>query len=121
MAACDCRRSRREAFARMADNHYRGKICTAYPDFRDVLARKDVNGVVVSTPDHWHVPVAVYAARAGKDMYVEKPLGVAMAWAWKLREEVAKHKVVFQYGTQQRGDQRQFRRACRAGAQRLPG
>ena len=45
-------------------------------------------------------------------MYVEKPLGVAMAWAWKLREEVAKNKVVFQYGTQQRGDQRQFRRAC---------
>jgi predicted dehydrogenase len=112
VAACDCRRSRREAFARMADNHYRGKICTAYRDFRDVLARKDVDGVVVSTPDHWHVPVAVYAARAGKDMYVEKPLGVAMAWAWKLRDEVAKHKIVFQYGTQQRGDQKQFRRAC---------
>ena len=77
-----------------------------------MLARKDVDGVVVSTPDHWHVPVALYAARAGKDMYVEKPLGVAMAWAWKLRDAVAKHKVVFQYGTQQRGDQRQFRRAC---------
>ena len=45
-------------------------------------------------------------------MYVEKPLGVAMAWAWKLREEVAKNKVVFQYGTQQRSDQRQFRRTC---------
>ena len=77
-----------------------------------MLARKDVDGVIVSTPDHWHVPLAVYAARAGEDMYVEKPLGVAMAWAWKLREEVAKHQVVFQYGTQQRGDQRQFRRAC---------
>ena len=77
-----------------------------------MLARKDVDGVVISTPDHWHVPLAVYAARAGKDMYVEKPLGVALAWAWKLREEVARHKVVFQYGTQQRGDQRQFRRAC---------
>jgi predicted dehydrogenase len=49
---------------------------------------------------------------AGKDMYVEKPLGVALAWAWKLRAAVAARKVVFQYGTQQRGDQRQFRRAC---------
>jgi predicted dehydrogenase len=66
----------------------------------------------VSTPDHWHVPVAFYAAQAGKDMYVEKPLGVALGWAWKLREEVANRKVVFQYGTQQRGDQKQFRRAC---------
>ncbi len=112
VAACDCRLSRREAFARMADKHYQGKVCTPFHDFRDVLARKDIDGVVVSTPDHWHVPIAVYAARAGKDMYVEKPLGVAMAWAWKLREEVARHKVVFQYGTQQRGDQKQFRRAC---------
>ena len=74
--------------------------------------RKDVDGLVISTPDHWHVPLAVYAAQAGKDMYVEKPLGVAMAWAWKLREEVERHKVVFQYGTQQRGCQPQFRRAC---------
>ena len=81
VAVADCRKSRREAFA------------------------KKVN-------DHWHVPLAVYAARAGKDMYVEKPLGVALAWAWKLRDEAAKQKIVFQYGTQQRSDQRQFRRAC---------
>ncbi len=112
VAAVDCRKSRREGFAKMANDHYRANICTAYPDFHDVLARKDVDGLVISTPDHWHVPLAVYAARAGKDMYVEKPLGVAMAWAWKLREEVARNKVVFQYGTQQRGDQPQFRRAC---------
>jgi len=113
VAAVDCRKSRREAFAKVANNHYQAKnVCMAYRDFRDVLARKDVDGLVISTPDHWHVPLAVYAAQAGKDMYVEKPLGVAMAWAWKLREAVARHKVVFQYGTQQRGDQRQFRRAC---------
>ena len=112
VAACDCRRSRREAFVQMVNDHCRGKVCAAYGDFRDALARKDVDGVVVSTPDHWHVPAALHAARAGKDMYVEKPLGVALAWAWKLREEAAKHKVVFQYGTQQRSDMKQFRRAC---------
>jgi predicted dehydrogenase len=112
VAAADCRKSRREGFAKMANAHYRGNVCKPYGDFRDVLARKDVDGVVISTPDHWHVPLAVYAAQAGKDMYVEKPLGVSLAWAWKLREEAARHKVVFQYGTQQRGDQRQFRRAC---------
>ncbi|MEI8371597.1 MAG: Gfo/Idh/MocA family oxidoreductase [Planctomycetota bacterium] len=112
VACADCRQNRRDAFVKMANDRYQGKVCTAYRDFRDVLARKDVDGVVVSTPDHWHVPVAVYAAQAGKDMYVEKPLGIAMAWEWKLREAVAKHKCVFQYGTQQRGDQKQFRRAC---------
>ena len=112
VAAVDCRKSRREAFCQLADKHYNGKVCAGYADFREVLARKDIDGVIISTPDHWHVPLALFAARAKKDMYVEKPLGVALAWAWKLREEVARHKVVFQYGTQQRGDQRQFRRAC---------
>ena len=112
VAAADCRKSYREAFTKMANDHYKGNVCTPYRDFRDVLARKDVDGVIISTADHWHVPLAVFAARADKDLYVEKPLGVAMAWAWKLREEVARHKVVFQYGTMQRSDQRQFRRAC---------
>ena len=112
VAVADCRKSRREAFAQMANGHYQDRVCTPYRDFREVLARKDVDGLVISTPDHWHVPVAVYGARAGKDLYVEKPLGVALAWAWKLREEAARHKIVFQYGTQQRSDQRQFRRAC---------
>jgi predicted dehydrogenase len=112
VAAVDCHKSRREAFANLANDHYEANVCTSYRDFRDVLARKDVDGLIISTPDHWHVPLAVYAARAGKDIYVEKPLGVAMAWAWKLRKEVARHNLVFQYGTQQRGDLRQFRRAC---------
>lgn len=52
--------------------------------------------------DQWHVPMAIAAIRAGKDVYVEKPLGTSMTWAWKLREEAAERDVVFQYGTQQR-------------------
>lgn len=112
VAAVDCRKSRREKFASLANTHYKGEVCKPYGDFRDVLARSDVDGLVISTPDHWHVPLAYYAAKSRKDMYVEKPLGVAMAWAWKLREAVTANRVVFQYGTQQRGDGRQFRRAC---------
>lgn len=112
IAAVDARRSRREAFAKLANDHYKAEVCKPYADFRDVLAMKDIDAIVVSTPDHWHVPIAFYAAKAKKDMYIEKPLGVALAWEWKLREEVARNKVVFQYGTQQRGDQTQFRRAC---------
>lgn len=102
VAACDCFASRRNDFAAKANEHYGAKVCRPMADWREVLARKDIDGVIISTPDHWHVPLAYHAALAGKDMYVEKPLGVAMAWAWKLRRAVAEKKVIFQYGTQQR-------------------
>ena len=102
VAACDCFAGRRNDFAARVNAHYSAKICAPMADWREVLARKDVDGVVVSTPDHWHVPIAYYAALAKKDLYVEKPLGVAMAWAWKLRSAAEANTIVFQYGTQQR-------------------
>ena len=102
VAVCDCFASRREELSDKINAHYGGKVCKPIADFRDVLASKDVDGVLISTPDHWHVPLAYYAAMAKKDMYVEKPLSVAMAWAWKLRDAVARNNVIFQYGTQQR-------------------
>ena len=101
VAAADCRKSRREGFARMVNERYKGRCATVsrLPRGAGAQGRR--------RRGHQHPgPLArsdgVYAARAKKDMYVEKPLGVAMAWAWKLREEVAANKVVFQYGTQQR-------------------
>ena len=102
VAVCDCFSSRREEMAQKINKHYGGNICKAEADFRKVLAREDVDGVVISTQDHWHVPLAYQAALAKKDMYVEKPLSVAMAWSLKLRQAVENNKVVFQYGTQQR-------------------
>ena len=73
-----------------------------YADFRELLAREDVDAVVIATPDHWHVPVAIAAAKAGKDLYVEKPLGVCVAEDLLCREAVKRYGRVFQYGTQQR-------------------
>jgi len=102
VAACDCFASRRTAFAAKVDAFYGGTYCTPTADWRDILRRDDIDGLVISTPDHWHVPLAYHAALAKKDTYVEKPLGVSMAWAFKLREAVAKSRVIFQYGTQQR-------------------
>ena len=64
----DAYKDRREAYARLI----KGK---AYADFRELLARNDIDAVVIATPDHWHVPIAIAAARAKKDAYVEKPLG----------------------------------------------
>jgi hypothetical protein len=110
VAACDCFKGRREDFAAKVNAFYGSEVCAPMADWREVLARKDVDGVIISTPDHWHVPLAYHAAKAKKDMYVEKPLGVAMAWAWKLREAVAANKVIFQYGTQQRSSS-EFTRA----------
>ena len=110
VVACDCFASRRTEFAAKVNEYYGGKFCEPMADWRAVLARKDIDGVIISTPDHWHVPLAYHAARAKKDMYVEKPLGVAMAWAWKLRQAVAENRVIFQYGTQQRSS-REFTRA----------
>jgi predicted dehydrogenase len=102
VAACDCYRSRREAMAKKLNDFYGQQVCQAMADYREVLARPDVDAVLISTPDHWHVPLAYQAALAQKDMYVEKPLGVAMTWAWKLRKVVNEARVIFQYGTQQR-------------------
>lgn len=87
------------------------KGCDAYADFRDVIARKDIDVVVVSTPDHWHAIPVVAAAKAGKDIYCQKPLSLTIAEGRAMSDAVKKNKRVFQTGSQQRSD-KNFRRAC---------
>ncbi|EMI57764.1 Gfo/Idh/MocA family protein [Rhodopirellula sallentina] len=95
VAVSDCYRDRRESIAKVI----RGE---AYQDFRDLLARDDIDAVVIATPDHWHVPIAIMAAQAGKSAYVEKPLGLSLEQTLACEKTFAEHGVVFQYGTQQR-------------------
>jgi hypothetical protein len=95
VAAADAYASRRNNAAAMM----KGK---AYADFREVLARDDIDAVVVATPDHWHVKLAILAARAGKDAYVEKPLGVSIEEDLLCQQTFTEKKRIFQYGTQQR-------------------
>jgi len=78
------------------------KSVTAYRDFRDLLARKDIDGVLVVTPDFWHAAMGVAAAEAGKDIYLEKPLTYSIAEGRKLVDAVKKNKRVLQVGSQQR-------------------
>ncbi|MFQ5806782.1 MAG: Gfo/Idh/MocA family protein, partial [Phycisphaerae bacterium] len=111
LAVCDPFRNRRERAKAFLNDKYGADVVEAYDDLHQMLARDEIDGVIICTPDHWHIPAAIYAARAGKDMYVEKPLGVSLAWAWELRETVRRYGSVFQYGTQQRSDWR-FRFAC---------
>jgi predicted dehydrogenase len=80
-------------------------------DFRELLSRKDIDAVVIGTPDHWHVQVAVTALRAGKDVYCEKPLTLTIDEGKKLTQVARQTGRVFQVGSQQRSDAR-FRLAC---------
>lgn len=118
LALCDCDKKRCADAAEMVRKSYAAdaeradwKGVQTYGDFREVLARPDIDGVIIATPDQWHVPIAIAAIRAGKDVYVEKPLSVAMTWSWKLRTIVDDYRAVFQYGTQQRSFP-SFRYAC---------
>jgi len=95
VAVSDAYKDRREAVAKMCKG-------TAYADFRDLLARKDVDAVIIATPDHWHVPMAIAAARAGKDAYVEKPLGVTIEECLAALKVFRETDRIFQYGTMQR-------------------
>ncbi len=95
VAVSDCYTDRRKGRAKFVKGD-------AYADFRDLLARDDIDAVVVATPDHWHVPIANAAARAGKDAYVEKPLGVSLGEILTCRQTFRENQRIFQYGTQQR-------------------
>jgi predicted dehydrogenase len=111
VAVCDVIESRRQKAKGIVDRRYDDKGCASYNDFREVLAREDIDTVVIVTQDHWHGVIAVAAARAGKDMYCEKPLGVSVVEGQAIVRAVRTYGRVFQTGTQQRSD-RKFRFAC---------
>lgn len=108
----------REPARRMVAEHYaeqRGKGdyrgCDAYEDFRAVIDRDDIDAVLIATPDHWHAIPVVAAAKAGKDIYCQKPLSLTVEEGRIMSDTVRKQGVVFQTGSQQRSDHN-FRRAC---------
>lgn len=111
VAVCDVKTDQLGQARDAINQHYQTKDCATYGDFREVLARKDIDAFLIATPDHWHVLVALAAVRAGKDIYLEKPMGLSLTEDWELRKAVHHHKRVFQFGTQQRSS-RLFRLAC---------
>ena len=104
VAVADPFRSRRENAGGLIKAR-QGHEAKLYNDFREMLADPSIDAVVIATPDHWHVPAGLAAVRAGKDVYIEKPLGKSLAQNRALLEACAKHQRVFQYGTMQRSQE----------------
>ena len=111
VALCDVKQDALGKAKALVDAKYGNTDCATYGDFRELVARKDIDAVLIASTDHWHVLHALAAVRAGKDIYVEKPLGLSLAEGQALRSEVKKHQRIFQFGTQQRSDNK-FRLAC---------
>ncbi len=108
---CDVDANRRTAVKDLLARKYNSAGCTSGTDFRELLARDDVDAVMIATPDHWHALLAIEAAKAGKAVYCEKPLALTIEQGRKMVEAVHRYGVVFQAGTQHRSEQH-FRRAC---------
>lgn len=107
VAVSDAHLDRRTERTELIQAHYGDKgitapECKAYLNFEEILARDDIDAVVMAMPDHWHVPGALKAARAGKHIYLEKPLGLSYPHYLKLRKELKARNLRFHYGTQQR-------------------
>jgi predicted dehydrogenase len=119
VAVCDVDTTRREDARQRVDDFYASQNstgsnstgCAAYNDFRELIARKDIDAVCIATPDHWHAIITLAALRAGKDVYCEKPLTHNIHEAIEVMEAVTKHGRVLQTGSMQRS-MSEFRVAC---------
>jgi predicted dehydrogenase len=110
VAACDVDGRHLANAEKMMKEHGFADV-KGYKDFRELLARSDINAVTIATPDHWHTLVALEALRRGKDVYCEKPLTLTIEEGKVLVKAVKDSGKIFQVGTQQRSDAR-FRLAC---------
>ena len=113
LGICDVDAKHRAAAKAKIDAMAGNQDCAEHSDFREVLDRDDVDAVVVATPDHWHVPIAAAAVKAGKSVYVEKPLTVSIHEGRVLAGIVRRYGAILQVGSQQRSPEyEKFTRAC---------
>src|SRR5258705_966896 len=118
LAMCDVREEVRNRTKKQVEETYANVFdkgsysgCATYLDFRELLQREDIDAVLIAVPEHWHAIIAIEAARAGKDIYCEKPLSHTIREARAMVNAVRRYQRVFQTGSQQRSDNN-FRFAC---------
>lgn len=107
LAICDAYTDRREDLAKhfsafYAENYQQKINCTPYLDYEEIMDRSDIDAVHIATGDHWHLPMAIKAARAGKHIFLEKPLGLSLDQMVELEGIMKEKNLIFHYGTQQR-------------------
>ena len=111
IAACDVDKNHLQGAVNRINGRYKNKDCAAYHDFRQLLARDDIDAVSLGLPDHWHAVPAVAAARSGKDIFGEKPLSHNLKEGRAMCDAVKRYGRVWQTGSWQRS-QSHFRKAC---------
>ena len=113
VAVCDVDANKRQQAKETIDKKSGSRSCAALGDFREVLARDDVDAVVVAAPDHWHAPIAIAAIKAGKAVYVEKPLTLTIREGRIMADVARRYGTILQVGSQQRSPEyERFTRAC---------
>ncbi|MBN1127008.1 MAG: Gfo/Idh/MocA family oxidoreductase [Sedimentisphaerales bacterium] len=111
VAVCDVDANHCKEAANQVNNHYNNSDCKEYNDFREVIARRDIDAVCISTPDHWHGLITIAAAKAGKDIYCEKPLTNSIFMGQAVYRTVKRYGRVFQTGSHERSREK-ARFAC---------
>ncbi len=100
IAACDCQASQVRKVKAVVDKHYGTSDCATYRDFRELFDRSDLDGVLIATGTRWHAVGSIYAARAGKDVYSEKPISLTLAEGRALVETTGRLGTIYQAGYQ---------------------
>ncbi|OHB78542.1 MAG: dehydrogenase, partial [Planctomycetes bacterium RBG_16_64_10] len=102
VATCDVRKERREAVRNMAASEYGNGACAMYADMHEILARPDIDAMLIATGDRWHTMASITAARAGKDVFCEKPCSMTIAESRALADTFRRYGRIYQAGTQRR-------------------
>ncbi|MCC6145310.1 MAG: Gfo/Idh/MocA family oxidoreductase [Candidatus Hydrogenedentes bacterium] len=111
VAVCDVDQTRLNEAKGMVDQYYSNQDCATYADYRELIARDDIDALLIATPDHWHALVSIEGAKHKKDMYCEKPLTWSLGAGQAVVKAVKENGVVFQTGSMQRSDNK-FKHAC---------
>ena len=111
VAACDLDKNNLQSAVNTINKQYGNQDCKGYHDYREMLARPDIDAVMIAVPDHWHELISTEAARQKKDIYGEKPLAKTIAEQQAIVRAVQQNKIIWQTGSWQRS-QSQFRKAC---------
>jgi predicted dehydrogenase len=104
LASCNIDKKHLQASLDTINGHYKNNDCKTYHDYRAMMARKDIDSVMLAVPDHWHALISVEAATNGKDIYGEKPLARTIAEQQAMVKAVTKHKRIWQTGSWQRSE-----------------